>query len=81
MFNSDKLKERIHHYNICKGQYAYIVFLYEKSEHKKCPSIILKELLILNQLIFIERRKIKKKSANYQLFLQLFLILIEINRN
>lgn len=31
--------------------------------------------------IFIERRKIKKKSANYQIFLQLFLILIEINRN
>nr|DAV10498.1 MAG TPA: hypothetical protein [Caudoviricetes sp.] len=31
--------------------------------------------------LFIERRKIKKKSANYQLFLQLFLVLIEINRN
>jgi hypothetical protein len=31
--------------------------------------------------LFIERRKVKKKSANYQLFLQLFLVLIEINRN
>ena len=29
--------------------------------------------------LFIERRKIKKKSANYQIILQLFLVLIEIN--
>ena len=43
------------------------------------PLHVLKELLILNQLIFIERRKIKKKSANHQTFLQLFLVLIEIN--
>lgn len=43
------------------------------------PFHILKELLNLNQLTFIERRKIKKKSANYQIILQLFLVLIEIN--
>ena len=52
----------------------------EKSEHKKMPFHILKELLNLNQLTFIERRKIKKKSANHQIFLQQFLILIELNR-
>lgn len=40
------------------------------------PFHILKELLNLNQLTFIERRKIKKKSANYQIFLQLFLKII-----
>ena len=40
------------------------------------PFHILKELLNLNQLTFIERRKIKKKSANYQIFLQLFLKMI-----
>nr|DAF54520.1 MAG TPA: hypothetical protein [Siphoviridae sp. ctKwY15] len=51
----------------------------EKSEHKKMPFHILKELLNLNQLTFIERRKIKKKSANYKIFLQLFLVLIEMN--
>lgn len=37
------------------------------------PFHILKELLNLNQLTFIERRKIKKKSANLQIFLQQFL--------
>lgn len=40
------------------------------------PFHILKELLNLNQLTFVEHRKIKKKSANYQLFLQLFLKII-----
>ena len=48
----------------------------EKSEHKKMPFHILKELLNLNQLTFIERRKIKKKSANYQIFLHLFFKII-----
>lgn len=40
------------------------------------PFHILKELLNLNQLTFIERRKIKKKSANLQIFLYLFLKII-----
>ena len=40
------------------------------------PFHILKELLNLNQLTFIERRKIKKKSANLQIFLHLFLKII-----
>ena len=40
------------------------------------PLHVLKELLILNQLIFIEHRKIKKKSANYKIFLHLFLKII-----
>ena len=40
------------------------------------PFHILKELLNLNQLTFIERRKIKKKSANNKIFLQQFLVLI-----
>lgn len=40
------------------------------------PFHILKELLYLNQLTFIERRKIKKKSANLQIFLHLFLKII-----
>ena len=40
------------------------------------PFHILKELLNLNQLTFFERRKIKKKSANHQIFLQQFLEII-----
>nr|DAH24777.1 MAG TPA: Vpu protein [Caudoviricetes sp.] len=35
--------------------------------------------LLTSPQVFIEHRKIKKKSANRQTFLQLFLILIEIN--
>ena len=44
------------------------------------PFHILKELLNLNQLTFIERRKIKKKSANNKIFLQQFLVLIAFNK-
>jgi hypothetical protein len=44
------------------------------------PLHILKELLILNQLTFIERRKIKKKFANRQIFLHKNRLLIVLNR-
>lgn len=45
----------------------YLISL-EKSGHKKMPFHLLKELLNLYQLIFIERRKIKKNFCSFQIF-------------
>ena len=52
----------------------------KKVEHKKCPPNVEEPLNSTTDLYF-EHHKIIKSSVMRKIFLQLFLILIEINRN
>nr|DAU53635.1 MAG TPA: hypothetical protein [Caudoviricetes sp.] len=64
---------RIHHYNICEGQYAYVVFPRKSSIKNALP--IPEEPLISTSQQNFERHKIINSSVMCQTFLRLFFVI------